>query len=215
MAEGYDRIAPIYDLLGSTVLAGNIKASQEDLLEIVPRNSHLLIAGGGTGWILESLNKRYKAGLQIDYVEISEGMQNLAKNRNYGQNVVLFHTIGVQDYVSERKYDVILTPYFMDNFTLETAKLIFDKLDQLLKPGGLWLFADFHYDPENSPEWHKVLLDIMYWFFSYTCGIKAKELAPITTCFETDYKLLFEKYRFGNFIRSAVYRKSASAVILS
>ncbi|MDB5086371.1 MAG: hypothetical protein JWR09_365, partial [Mucilaginibacter sp.] len=58
--------------------------AQVFLLQYVPVGVDVLIAGGGTGWVLEELAKIHPSGLQITYVEIAADMMALSKKRNIG-----------------------------------------------------------------------------------------------------------------------------------
>ncbi|MDB5150556.1 MAG: methyltransferase protein, partial [Mucilaginibacter sp.] len=121
MAANYDNSAWFYDRLSRLIYGRALVNAQVYLLNFVPAGSKILIAGGGTGWILEELSKIHPAGLDITYVEISANMTALSQKRQTGQNEVVF----INEAVEKVKlllldFDVVITPFLFDNFVDET-----------------------------------------------------------------------------------------------
>jgi ubiquinone/menaquinone biosynthesis C-methylase UbiE len=159
--------------------------------------------GGGTGWILEKFQP--DDGLEITYVEISESMLELSKKRIQHNNVEFIHQ-SIEDFIPSHQYDIILTPFLFDNFSATNAATIFDKLHTSLKTGGDWLFADFIDDPEQL--WQQIMLKTMYLFFKVFAKIEAGKLNDMDGLFSRyQYQKIFERFHYGRFIYSAVYRK--------
>lgn len=209
MLNNYDRIAANYDRLSRLVFGKSIVRAQQALLTYVTSPARVLIVGGGTGWILEEMAKLYTAGLVIDYVEISSNMLDLARKRDFKHNQVTFIHAGIEDYAAPAQYDVIMTPFLFDNFSRERARVVFRKLDKMLKNGALWLFTDFHIDKNLHRIWQKTLLRSMYVFFKNISHVEADQLPDMPLHFDDNgYYLTFETFHFGGFIRSAAYRKS-------
>lgn len=178
--------------------------AQVYLLQFVPAGADILIAGGGTGWILEELTTIHSSGLKITYVEVAAEMMVLSKKRNTGSNKVTFINDAVENVKPDAKFDVIITPFLFDNFTEETTGKVFNHLHNLLKPGGIWLNADFQL---TGKWWQKFLLRSMFLFFRMLCNIEASELPDIGSLFELHaYKAVEEKTFFGDFIISKVYK---------
>jgi ubiquinone/menaquinone biosynthesis C-methylase UbiE len=207
MPTNYDNIAGIYDLVSRLIFGKNIVKAQVCLLKNVPPGSHILIVGGGTGWIIDRLADEYPQGLKIDYVESSAQMVVLSQKRNHKSNTVNFIHLPIEDFTIDKQYDVIITPFIFDNFKIDKLELVFSKLDSMLKANGLWLYADFVYDKFHGPLWQKLLLKTMYLFFRITCGIETQELVIMDKYFALSYKIEFDKFHYFKFIRSVVYRK--------
>jgi ubiquinone/menaquinone biosynthesis C-methylase UbiE len=207
MAANYDKIARVYDLLSRMVFGRHIEQAQVCMLDHVPSGSSILIVGGGTGWILEKLSEEHPQGLQIDYVEVSGQMIALSQKRNYEKNKVNFINVPIEEFISNKSYDVIITPFVLDNFSADKVGSIFEKLDGRLKVNGKWLYADFVYDKVKSTLWQKLLLKVMYFFFRITSGIETQELVSMDKYFAGSYEIQFEAAHYFKFIRSAVYRK--------
>lgn len=206
MAANYNNSAWFYDRLSKLVYGRALINAQVYLLGFIPPKSKILIAGGGTGWILEELAKIYPAGLNITYVEISANMTSLSQKRQIGQNVVLFINDAVENVKLAADFDVMITPFLFDNFVEETVDNVFNHLHNLLKPGGLWLNADFQL---TGRWWQNVLLKSMFVFFKLLCGIEASKLPAIEKRFDvTRYSVIEDKTFFGDFIVARVYRKA-------
>lgn len=208
MPNNYDNIAGSYDAISRLVFQKSIVRSQQALLPYVKTPCRMLIVGGGTGWILEELSKVHPRGLSITYVEISENMIGLSQKRNWQQNRVSCVHSAIEDFQTELKFDVVMTPFLFDNFSSERAETVFKLLDNLILPGGLWLFTDFHVEKNASGIWQAALLNMMYWFFRTICHVEADKLPDLQAQFlHARYACIFKSLHFGGFIHSLVFRK--------
>ncbi|SER07084.1 class I SAM-dependent methyltransferase [Pedobacter rhizosphaerae] len=208
MLNNYDRIAPHYDKLSRLVFFKSQVNAQIDQLKYLPGHADLLIVGGGTGWILEEIARVCPAGIRITYVEISDKMINLAKNRYWGRNEVLFYHSGIEDFKINQSFDVILTPFLFDNFVEERAAFVFDKLDRSLAEKGLWFMVDFNVSGKRGLWWKHLLLKTMYAFFQLIRMVEAKVLVDMSPFFtRKSYRIQEEKYYYGGFIKAVVYQK--------
>ena len=210
MTGNYDRIARFYDPLSRLVFFNAQRDAQKNQLKFINGHHQLLIVGGGTGWILEAIGKSF-SGLEITFVEISAKMIGMARSKNAGRNVVHFVHAAAEDFSSEVNYDLIITAFLFDNFGTEKAALVFRKLDVLLKPGGLWLFSDFHLDQLKLGVWQWILLKIMYIFFRIVARVEASALPDTDTLFQAAgyHQRSVSKY-YNGFIKAIVYRKASS-----
>jgi ubiquinone/menaquinone biosynthesis C-methylase UbiE len=205
MAANYDNSAWFYDRLSRLVYGRALINAQVYLLNFVPANSTILIAGGGTGWILDELTNIYPAGLKITYVEISANMTALSQKRQTGQNEVTFINNAVENVELQPDFDVIITPFLFDNFVNETVDSVFNHLHNLLKTKGLWLNADFQL---TGRWWQNILLKSMFIFFRLLCGIEASRLPAIEKHFDAaGYSVIEDKTFFGDFIVARAYTK--------
>lgn len=204
MKGNYDNVVPYYDLLSRLVFGYAILQAHVFLANAIPANSSILVIGGGTGHILEEISKKNASGLQITYVEISEKMIALSKKRNTGNNEIVFINKSIRDVSFHRLFDVVITPFLFDNFSYSTTKIIFNKIDALLLPKGLWLFADFQGSDKNNI-WQKLLLNFMYLFFRLLCKIEAAHLQ--------DMRIFFEEYNYGNISMQTFFKKFIYAAI--
>ncbi|MXV52059.1 methyltransferase domain-containing protein [Pedobacter sp. HMF7647] len=208
MQNNYDPVASFYDPLSRLVFGRKLIQAQVAFLKCISPGSAVLIAGGGTGWILEEITRIHQSGLTIVYVELSANMLKKSAERNTGGNSVRFVESSIQDFNSATKFDVIITSFLFDNFSAETGAFVFAHLNKMLKNNGQWLYADFNTE-KNSIIWKTLLLKSMYFFFRLFFEIEG--VNPL------DAQALFVKYNFllqgkknfyAGFIESLVYQKS-------
>ncbi len=206
MTNDYNSIAGVYDLLSKLIFQQSIIKAQKFLVAYIPVNCSILIVGGGTGWILELIADMHQSNINITYVEKSAEMIALSKKRNYKSNAVEFVHSGIEDFISDRKFDIIFTAFVLDNFKADKGELVFNKLHQSLKQNGLWLYADFANDAYVK-FWQRFLLKTMYVFFKLTCNIETQKLINIKNLFGNEYVKVDEAFFYRRFIVSEIYRK--------
>jgi len=205
MSANYNNSAWFYDRLSTLVYGKALMQAQLYLLQFIRPESKVLIAGGGTGRVLEEIAKIDPSGLTITYIEIAPKMMTLSRKRNTGNNEVIFINNAVENVDLSTNFDVILTPFLFDNFTEENFRKIFIHIHRCLKPGGSWLNADFQL---AGKWWQKMLLQMMMLFFRIVCRIEAKKLPDISKGFtDHGYQVTGQETFFGDFILSTVYQK--------
>jgi ubiquinone/menaquinone biosynthesis C-methylase UbiE len=205
MAANYDDTTWFYERLSKLVFGQAQVKAQEYFINQVQPNSHILIIGGGTGQILESLTKLHPSGLHITYVEISAKMMALSRKRNTGQNEVIYITENIEQASFTKRFDIVITAFLFDNFSEEDFAAVFPIINSQVKPNGIWLNTDFQL---TGPFWQKVMLKGMYTFFKLMGAISVTRLPDTKHMFRAHgYHLLDEKTFYGNFILAAVYRK--------
>ncbi len=208
MPNNYDAAAWFYDRLAQLVFGKTLIKAQRYLVRHIGQEAKVLIVGGGTGWVLEEITRLQTSTLKITYVEISAKMMSLSQKKNRGQNEVIFVNRGIEDHQITTAFDVILTPFLFDNFSAERIRVVFNKLHQSLKPGGLWLLADFQIQNNCKAIWQKLILKTMYLFFGWLCGVETKKLITMRPFFLAEkYHLSAEKTFYKGFIISQVYQK--------
>jgi ubiquinone/menaquinone biosynthesis C-methylase UbiE len=206
MTSNYDNSAFFYDRLSRLVFGKALVNAQVYLLRFVPPNSSVLIVGGGTGWILDELATIHYSGLAITYVEISSKMTELAKKRHTGINKVVFINDAIENTKPQSTFDVVITPFLFDNFNQDTLGKVFSHIHQQLKPGGMWLCADFQL---TGKLWQKLLLQTMYLFFKLLCRIETMRMPDIKRVFMAHcYKPISSMCFYGDFIFSVRYKKT-------
>lgn len=198
----YNNIAFCYDGLSRIVFGKHIKQSQICLLSFIGPGSKILIVGGGSGWILEEISRKYSSGLHIVYVEASANMIKLAKAKKTAYNTVELVNEYIEVYQPSSTFDVIITAFLFDNFDEETTTKIFNKLHILLNKNGKWLFADFIITNRTKYQ-HKLLIRAMYFFFKITSNVQAKKLTDTEPIFiKNGYKKKFCQYHYHQVIKS-------------
>jgi ubiquinone/menaquinone biosynthesis C-methylase UbiE len=205
LPSNYDNAAWFYDRLSRIIYGRALIKAQTSFLHLIPANSKVLIAGGGTGWILEEIGKIHPSGLHITYVELSAKMMARAKKRNAGGNTVIYVNAPVEEAGLQPEYNVVITPFLLDSLPPAVFDTVFKRLDSLLDPSGMWLNVDFQL---TGKWWQKPLLKSMYLFFRVMGCVENVELPLIKQRFNLGrYQTQDERTFFGEFIAATVYRK--------
>jgi ubiquinone/menaquinone biosynthesis C-methylase UbiE len=205
MPANYNNSAWFYDRLSRMVYGKALIRAQVYLLKHIPTNANILIAGGGTGWILEELTKLHPSGLKIKYVEVAPKMMLLSKKRNAGNNEIIFINDAIENISLSADFDVVITPFLFDNFTEQTLKKVFNHVHTSLKTGGIWLNTDFQL---TGKWWQKILLKSMFLFFKVLCNIEASQLPDTEKRFmQHSYQVIAQHTFFKDFIVSKVFKK--------
>ncbi len=207
MDTNFDTVARPYDFISRLVFGDALVRAQVSLLTQIPSASRILIVGGGTGWILEEIAKIHDSGLEIIYVESSSKMIELSKKRSCKNNIITFITAPVEDYQTEKPFDIIITPFFFDLFKKEKIEFLFSGLNEKLRKDGLWFYTDFIPTKYQTKIWQKLLLKSMYLFFGILSKVEASELVDMDFYFAEKYKKISEGWFYGKFVRSISYRK--------
>lgn len=205
MPSNYDNAAWFYDRLSRLVYGRALINAQSALLPLIPANAKILAVGGGTGWIIEEITKIHPAGLTIVYVELSENMMSLSRQRNPGDNKIIYINSPVEEASLNNDFDVVITSFLFDNFLPETFNRVFYHLHNLLKPGALWINTDFQL---SGKWWQPLLLKSMYLFFKLLGCMEAKKLKDVKPYFKKEsYQILTQKSFFKDFILTTAYKK--------
>lgn len=199
--NAYDRIAPVYDILCRLVFGKSIFQSQQWQVDFVPPEASILILGGGTGWLLEKL-LRERPSCDITYLEASQGMIAKARERFGAHEVTFIH--GRLGDLPEKRYDVIIANFFLDQFGTEDLRFLLMRLSGALNADGLLIVADF----VDDARWKRVFLRVMYGFFNLIGAVAVSALAPWERLVrEQGFQVTASSEFYNGFIRSAVYRK--------
>ncbi|MBD99017.1 MAG: hypothetical protein CMO34_04165 [Verrucomicrobia bacterium] len=203
--NNYNGIAWCYDFLASLVFKGNILKSQRAFLNTIPSNSQILWIGGGSGKVLPQLLDPTRQ-LRIDYLDTSEKMLLKAKKIAHTSNGCdrIQFILGDHTKIPNKKYDVVLTYFFLDLFDKDKGALIFDSLNSSLKNGGLWLYADF--TPTKRKK-YQFLEKIMFWFFTRYTNIESSKIEAHTPLFKASFSLQMSAEFNDRYIVSSVYQK--------
>lgn len=201
LAKGFDRLAPIYDSLARLVIGKSIQTSQLHFLHHLKQKQRLLILGGGTGWILPFIFE-VNPSLAIDYIELSPKMLGKAKlNTNEKQNIRFIE--GTESSIEDEKYDCVITNFYLDLFSDEHLAGVVVQIKEHLQPNASWFATDF----VSEKKWHRIMLWVMYRFFSITTGLKTGSLpAWQETLKQVDGRLVDSKRGCHGFIKATVFK---------
>lgn len=207
MPSNYDNAAWFYDHLSRVVFGSALIKAQTAFLHCIPAGSKVLVAGGGTGWIIEEIGKIHPYGLEITYVELSQKMMRIARKRNTAANKLIYINAPVEDADLVNDFDVVITPFLLDSIAAANFHNVFNCMDKLLKASWIWLNIDFQL---TGKWWQPAVLKSMYLFFRLMGCVDTVQLPRIKQAFEDRiYQTVAEKTFFGDFVASTVYRKSS------
>lgn len=172
MTNNFDFVAPFYDWLSKLVFGDRLKVAQQRFLAEIPDGARVLIAGGGTGEILEWLPQQVR--LSIDFVELSGKMISRAKERRSNGSQVFFKQMDVRQV--QEQYDVIIANFFLDCFSDERLYQVVLHLKELLLYNGTLLVTDFA-PPQNYRQ--KLLSKLMHLLFRISTRLESRYLNDI------------------------------------
>ncbi|MDZ4713850.1 MAG: class I SAM-dependent methyltransferase [Cytophagales bacterium] len=201
-ASGFDAVSWYYDVLARLVFQGSIPKAQTEFLHRLPP-SNILVMGGGTGWILPEIFKAQPQAV-VWYVEVSQKM--IAKAQAQPSRGMTHFIHGTEDDIpSGQLFDAVITPFFLDVFTLAAMDAVIRKIDAAVHPSGLWIVSEF----QNKKTWHRVMLWIMYRFFRFAASIDAAHLADWEESLQRAGWVRKESKEFyAGFIDAAVFQRN-------
>ena len=184
-ASGFDLLAPVYDMLQRLFFGNSLIRAQNHFLKSIRESDSVLIIGGGTGNILIEM-LRTGTGENYHYIDISKRMIRSAKRkvrRYYKKNPGTQHRPRIVylcaniTRVPLKTYDLIVTPFVLDCFTDKTLATLVPDLAAALKPGGSWLFTDFHIPHGFARYPARILIRFLYFCFNSVCVARKEDTA--------------------------------------
>ncbi len=204
MTNNFNFIAPFYDSLARLVFGKSIRQAQLTFLSEVEEGDEVLILGGGTGKILTALDNLNRK-IQITYIDKSAKMIELSQRRGPFKNLTVQYICGDHTLISDKKYDVIITQFFLDVFDRSNLEGVVDCLYRSLKMSGYWIYADFI--NSDLPR-HRLLLKLMHLFFRLTANLQSMQLLDHQKTLENHgLKIMSKKYFYKSMIVSALFVK--------
>jgi len=205
---GFDRVAWCYDTLAGLVFGPALKRAQRAALVGLPGGApHVLILGGGTGWVLlEVLRQRPQA--TVLYLEASPRMlararARLAREYPAAMTQVEFRH-GTQAAIGPAEsFEVVITFFVLDCIATAELPEALAQLRAAQQPGAPWLLADFRYARRG---WRWVLLKLMYTFFRFTTGLRARELVDLPAALaQLGLRPTHQRFFFGRAMEAIVF----------
>ncbi|MGY3090433.1 tRNA (cmo5U34)-methyltransferase [Hymenobacter sp. UYAg731] len=180
---GFDRAAWFYDALAGLVFGSSQQAAQREALGGLPGGApHVLILGGGTGWVLGEVLRRVPAATVL-YLEASPRMLARARARlahefpQAAEQVEFRHGTQAALQPSEQ-FGAIITFFVLDCIPSADLGAALAQLRAAQCHGAPWLVADFW--PARRG-WRYWLLQLMYLFFRFTTGLRARQMPDLRT----------------------------------
>lgn len=148
---------------------------QWDRIQLAPAinlkgKRHILIAGGGSGKLLEGLDN----ACNVTFLDLSKMMIMKARLRR-SVSINTFIRADLLKWESTKVYDAIVFPFFLDSFQEQNLQLILSKTKGMLKDSGELHVIDF----QTIGAARNFLVKLMYIFFRILTKMEGKRLLDI------------------------------------
>ncbi|MCR9142583.1 MAG: class I SAM-dependent methyltransferase [bacterium] len=221
VSRGFDRLAPVYDLLAAVGSGNQIARARRSLLNEIPPGKRALVLGDGTGQFLCELmaTGRVKQAVCIDASpamidRASRRWQRQCRRSGADPGSVEFRVGALPlDDGPGGPYDLVCTNFFLDLFTNEEMEPVFRQIDAALAPDGNWYYTDFRYpDRATHPLRYlsaRVLVRCLYVFFGLVAGLRARALTDVKKTFESnEYQLVARTIVAFGALECAIFKKA-------
>jgi trans-aconitate methyltransferase len=210
----FDGVALWYRTLETIAFGNALQRARVACLGEIGSPRRALIVGEGNGRFLAGLLQRHPL-IKIDCIDSSQRMLDLARQsilRTVPDEIgrVTFLHDDAISWMPRDRYDLIVTHFLLDCFTVQRIGSIVAKLAQAAAPKAAWLLADFRVPEAGFTHWHaRVWLAVMYWFFRSVAQIEARDLVDpspflLAEGFVLERQLLF---RYG-MLKSELWRRN-------
>jgi ubiquinone/menaquinone biosynthesis C-methylase UbiE len=206
-----DRIAPYYESLEHLSFGKSLERRRFAFLEETRTSQRAIVCGGGDGRFLARL-LRTNSKVQIDFVDISPRMIELAERRVAGmgrayRDRVRFHVGDVCEFQARSEaYDLIVTNFFLDCFSDTELANVVTRLAGWGSPRGRWLVSDFcEADGAIRHLWTSAIIRGVYGAFRITTGLRVTSLANYMAALaRVGYRLRHEETALGGLLQSSL-----------
>lgn len=176
-ATGYNAVAGEWDEVRSGRVVDHCI---EEFCALLPEHAHILDVGCGTGKPIA----RYccDRGFQVTGIDISGKMLEIA-----GENVpeASLHHVGLLDFQTEERFDGVIGFDSVFHIEHEKQRLIYPKVNSLLRKGGVFIFTAGLTD--------EFVVDEMFGHEFYYAGLNKTDLRKILA--ENGFEILrFEEH---------------------
>ena len=130
-----------------------------------------LVLGEGDGRFLAKLVEQNPHTL-VDYVDLSERMLELARERAGTNRVTYQRSNAVTMSLPKQEYDLIVTHFFLDCLNERDAAALIGNVAEASKPGARWIISEFR----EPAAWAHGIVTALYYFFRITTGLRTRKL---------------------------------------
>ena len=185
---GYDGIAPVYRAMEIAAFGTALRRLRECHIDRFTESRNALVLGDGDGRFVEVF-AMHNPECRITSIDSSPAMVRLARHRvrrstrlqgsDAGGRIRWIVADATRMEFSADTYDLVVTQFFLDNFTQSTVDALIPAVATSVTVGGHWLYSDFA-TPNPARPWvwrNRIWLYTLYRFFRVCCGIEANMLA--------------------------------------
>ena len=167
-----DLIAPHYWWIEKLGMGRTLERRRRWFLPQLGNARRALVLGDGDGRFLRELLLRNPV-VRADYVDLSERMMELARDRANSERVDYKHADALTLAFPKDEYDLIATHFFFDCFGPSDLEALIGRVANAAKPGARWIVSEF--SVATIPA--RLLVSALYIFFRITTGLKTRKLA--------------------------------------
>ena len=181
-SRGFDRLARGYRAMEVLAFGRDLERARFEHLDRLRGCRDILLLGEGDGRCVERLATLAPAA-RIVCVDSSPGMIERARGRLAGTEAsgrVSFICADALTYEPEPlRFDAVDTLFFLDCFGARDAARIVARVGAALKPGAVWLFADFVIPQKGLARARaRFWIGFLYAFFRWETGLGVSALPP-------------------------------------
>ena len=208
--RSFDRLVGLYCPLEYLAFGRDLEQARFVHLDWLRESRSILVLGEGDGRCLERLVSAAPLA-HIDCLDLSSAMLARAARRLAGQKAVERVTFQQADLLTAdlppAQYDAVVTFFFLDCFTAAQTEAVMTRIRASLRPGALWLWADFALPVNGWARWRaRIWLAGLYAYFRWQTGLAARELPPVTRNFsENGFVMLADHGLQWGLVRSQVW----------
>lgn len=206
----FDRLAPHYDWLEAFTAGPRLQRVRTQWLEALAGRQHILSIGEGHGRFAAACARRFPEA-ELTCVESSRGMLNLARRRIGDGSVKIDWVLAdILSWHTPRKYDAIVTCFFLDCFPRDILAKVIAKLANSATDDALWLVADFAVPSRGFARYRARFVHwLMYGFFRVVVGLPARRLvAPDKLLAAQGFDLVARQDLEWGMLRSDLWSRS-------
>ena len=204
---GFDRVAWCYDWLAALVFGPALRRAQRAALAGLPPGApHVLVLGGGTGWVLTEI-WRLRPRAIVLYLDASAAMLARARRRPAGQAAQVEFRQGTQaDLRPGETFDALITFFVLDCIAPAELPAALRRLRAAQRLAAPWLLADFR-PPRRW--WQRLLLRAMYWFFQFSVGLRVAHLVDLEAALtRLGLRATGQRRHFGGAVGSWIFTET-------
>jgi ubiquinone/menaquinone biosynthesis C-methylase UbiE len=212
---GFDRLARWYRALEFIAFGGDLERARFAFLERLSDRTSILLLGEGDGRCAARL-VTVAPKATIVCVDSSRGMIERASQRVKeagGEERVTFRCADVRSFAPQPgQFDAVATLFFLDCFGEDDVASIVSRTSAGLRPGAVWIFADFALPPRGLARARaRIWLALLYACFRWETALAASSLPPSEQILETAGWKREESVELQRgLIRSCVFRRPAA-----
>jgi ubiquinone/menaquinone biosynthesis C-methylase UbiE len=211
--EGFDRLARWYRALEFAAFGRDLERARFAFLGDLAGRGDILLLGEGDGRCAERA-AALAPGARIHCVDSSAGMIERASLRLSAAGArgrASFERADLRSYApAPGAFDAVATLFVLDCFDAGAVASIVERVSAALRPGSLWLFADFVIPARGLARARaRAWLSVLYAFFRWETGLRVSSLPPseeilAAAGWRPERRLDLQ----CGLIRSAVYRRA-------